>query len=238
MRSPGAYERSARSTAGARANQAALLSRQVAAEAAKKGKAARAGKKKSPWATYQTLLVRRPFAMNMATSGIISAAGNLTQQKLLSSSEFNLQALIKGTLVATLLIAPAVHYWLGYLRKKKFHWVVGAAADQFIFSPLLNLCIFWTFALIAGGVQFSYPSSAELADAATPLTVSLSLYRGMFPSVWNYAPIWSTQITAYKLWIPAVLAREKLVPPHLAPVYSNLVGFVWNIILAGIMAGS
>lgn len=80
LRSPGAYVRSSRSTAQAKANQAAVLSRHTAAEAAKKGKAAVSkkpvnDKKQSVWATYQTLLVRYPFTMNIAQSGVITAAG-------------------------------------------------------------------------------------------------------------------------------------------------------------------
>lgn len=143
-----------------------------------------------------------------------------------------------SALIFTLLHTRLCHSWLGFLGKLKLHWLLSTAVDQFLFSPFFNILIFWSFALLSGGVGFSVPTLAALADPAEPLTASVSLHRNNFPPLSEYAPVWSTQVTAYKIWIPAVLAREALVPPHLAAVYCNVVGFVWNIIFAAIMNGS
>ena len=37
---------------------------------------------------------------------------------------------------------------------------------------------------------------------------------------------------------PATLLREKVVPPHLAGLFNNMVAFIWNIIFAMILASS
>ena len=68
--------------------------------------------------------------------------------------------------------------------------------------------------------------------------LTLSLSPGVFPSVTTYEPVWSATVQSYYVWIPASSLREKFVPPHFKGVFSLMVGFVWNIIFATIMAAN
>lgn len=66
--------------------------------------------------------------------------------------------------------------------------------------------------------------------------MTLSLHHQKFPSVWSYEPMWSVQVTAYYIWLPATLLREKFVPEHMKALFGNLVGFAWAIVFASILA--
>ena len=64
------------------------------------------------------------------------------------------------------------------------------------------------------------------------MTSPSPLKPALLPSLLSFAPIWKTQLTAYPVWLPATLLREKVVPPHLQQLFMNAVAFVWNIIFA------
>jgi len=202
-----------------------------------------ASKKESHWAQYQSLLVRRPVAMNITQGGIITAAGSVVAQ-LVTESTIKAQPLIEQVLLTVCFIAPIVSMWIPFLGGLRLHWAKATAVDQFLFSPLFNVAIFFVIAAtFKGGVALTSGAPDAAAGLSVPLAIHthetvlwLSLWPGRFPTVMAYDPIWSTLAKAYRLWLPAVAVREVFVPAHLKGPYSNLVSFVWNIVFAIILA--
>jgi hypothetical protein len=208
----------------------------------------------SLWDKYQKLLRERPFTMSLVQSGTISALGNLTAQ-LLSGGGVRAQPVIEQTLLSVTFIAPICSMWFPLLGSFKLHWTLATAVDQFLFSPLFNIAIFvFISAGFKGGITFV--STAYQADAQVCTTklffmkecvsispddrydFTLSLRPNQFAPLSSYAPVWSTQVNAYYLWLPATVVREAFVPPHLKGVFVNLVAFVWSIMFSFILAAS
>ena len=144
-------------------------------------------KKDSYWAQYQSLLVRRPFAMNITQGGIITAAGSIVAQ-IVTESTVKAQPLIEQVLLTVCFIAPVVSMWIPFLGGLHLHWAKATAVDQvpphrpqlrprlrrrlrlrarrvpnpnphpnsddqFLFSPLFNVAIFFVMAAaFKGGV--------------------------------------------------------------------------------------
>jgi len=105
--------------------------------------------------------------------------------------------------------------------------------DQFLFSPLFNVAIFFVMAAaFKGGIVLtSGPNpnpnpvvragiwslggdgtgaglSVPLATHTHDAVLWLSLWPERFPPVMAFDPIWSTLSKAYRLWLPAVAVRE------------------------------
>lgn len=193
---------------------------------AKKPAAKTTGSKKdSPWAKYQALLVRKPILMNFTQSTIISAAGAITAQTLFMPAYDFSQVWKMSVVLTNLVIVPVNMKWFQFLGSLKLHWAAAACLDQFVFSPFfLNILIFWFLDAYDGGLALSFPTTPSTAS------IMLTFTRSKFSDVLSFAPMWRTQLIAYTIWLPAALAREAVVPPHLRPVFINICGFVWNII--------
>ena len=86
-------------------------------------------KKDSYWAQYQSLLVRRPFFMNITQGGLITAAGNAVAQTL-TEGTVKAQPLIEQVLLTMCFISPVVSMWLPYLGRLRLHWAKATAVDQ------------------------------------------------------------------------------------------------------------
>ena len=139
-----------------------------------------------------------------------------------------MQKVFNQMFISMVCIAPVISLWLGYLFSLKLHWVQATLVDQFLFSPLFNAYIFYYIGLtLDGGLSMTLP---DLTRERLDLTISLK--PAVLPSLLSFAPIWKTQLTAYPVWLPATLLREKVVPPHLQQLFMNAVAFVWNIIFA------
>lgn len=196
-------------------------------------KTAAAKKKPAPlttWEKYQMLLMEHPMKMNVVQSGVLSAAANVVAQGITGDGSFDTKPVVEQLILGSLFIAPIVSMWFGVLGKLKLHWVAATLVDQFCFSPVFNCAIFmFMSAFFGGGIALTS------AEKGSTYSLTLLLDTARFPSALTYNPIHSTQVKAYMVWIPATLAREKLVPPHLAPVFVNLVAFVWNIIFSIIL---
>lgn len=217
-------------------------------------------KKDSYWAQYQDLLIRRPVAMNITQGGIITAAGNVVAQ-MVTESTVKAQPLIEQVLLTVCFIAPVVSKWIPFLGGLRLHWAKATAVDQFLFSPLFNVAIFFVMAAaFKGGIVLtSGPNpnpnpvvragiwslggdgtgaglSVPLATHTHDAVLWLSLWPERFPPVMAFDPIWSTLSKAYRLWLPAVAVREVFVPAHLKGPYSNCVAFAWNVVFAIILA--
>jgi hypothetical protein len=192
------------------------------------------GKKASLWSSYQSLLVRHPLKMQVLQTGVIGCLANVTGQAI-GGSVFSLRPVVEQAVLGMCFIAPIVSCWFSLLGRLKLHWLSATVMDQFLFSPLFNVAIF-TFisAVFKGGVSFSTASSPK----SDTLNFTMSLHPSLFPSLYTYEPVHSTQVTAYYVWLPATVVRECFVPPHLKGVFVNAVSFVWNVIFSLIMMGS
>jgi len=202
-------------------------------------------------ASYQRLLQSRPFAMHLTQSAVIAVIGNITAQ-VLSTGEVTVQPIAEQVILTVGFIAPIVSCWFPLLSSLKLHWTLATAVDQFVFSPIFNIAIFWFIsAVFKGGVGISgsehmttvctrrvfWKQCSSSGDIAR-YDVSLSLYPAAFPTLADYSPVWSTQVSAYYLWLPATVVREVAVPDHLKGLFVNLIAFFWNIIFSIILAAS
>ena len=89
----------------------------------------------------------------------------------------------------------------------KLHWVSATALDQFLFSPIFNVLIFFFItAAFKGGLEV-HASSGET------MSLTFSIVTSRFPPLLTYEPVHSTQVKAYYLWLPATVVREKHAPP-------------------------
>ena len=201
-------------------------------------------KKDSYWSQYQSLLVRRPVAMNVTQGGIINAAGSIVAQ-LCTDGAVTAQPLIEQVLLTVCFIAPVVSMWIPFLGGKSLHWAKATAVDQFLFSPVFNVAIFFVMAAAfkGGNVLSAAPDAAAglslpLATHAHATVIWLSLWPARFPPLLAYEPIWSTMSSSYFLWLPAVAVREVFVPAHLKGPYVNCVSFLWSVAFALILKAS
>jgi Mpv17 / PMP22 family len=78
--------------------------------------------------------------------------------------------------------------------------------DQLLFAPVF-LPAFFSVVLIVDG---------------TPEKIGGKLQSEML----------STLLTNYSVWVPAMFINFKFIPPHLNVLFSNSVGFFWNIYLS------
>ena len=178
----------------------------------------------------ESLTVRKPLVMNFAQSAIITTAGVLTQQTFFSNEAYNLAPIVKMLALTVCFIVPINIQWFKYLGSLKLHWVTAALVDQFLWSPIFNIGIFAFLDSYDGGISLTFPSTADT------MSMMLTYTSSKYASVMTYRPVWSTQVTAYLVWLPATLLREAVVPPHLVPVFVNIVAFLWNIIFALLLA--
>lgn len=202
---------------------------QAAAPAKKRAKADGEDTKKAGLsATFQSLLIRYPMAMGILQSGVFAAAGSVVAQLCFTDEPFTLNKVYTQMFISMVCIAPVVALWFRFLFSLNLHWVKATLIDQFMFSPIFNSYIFFFIsATLGGGVRVALP---DLSADVLNLTVSID--TTVFPSLLSFEPVWRTQLIAYPIWLPATLLREKVVPPHLAQLFTNAVAFVWNIIFA------
>lgn len=115
------------------------------------------------------------------------------------------------TLIGTALIGPVLHHWYGFLAKR----LPGAgllvvtqrlAIDQLLFAPLFIPTIF-SFALLLEG-------------KANEIQAKLK------------ADWFNTVMANYILWVPAQFINFRFFPLMYQTLFSNSVGFFWNIFLS------
>jgi len=115
------------------------------------------------------------------------------------------------TLIGCVLIGPVLHHWYGFLATRlpgKGMLVVTQrlAVDQLIFAPLFIPAIF-SFALLLEGKANEIESKLK-------------------------ADWFSTVMANYMLWVPAQFVNFRFVPVLYQTLFSNSVGFFWNIYLS------
>ena len=215
-------------------------------------------KKQTLWAKYQDLLVQKPFTMNLIQSGVIGGAGNVTAQLIMDGS-VAAGPVAEQVLLNVCFIAPIVSQWFPILGKLGLGWIGSTCVDQFMFSPVFNIGVFYFIAAaFKGGITLAAGSSFAAIKYEEVCTTKLfrptqcspgssvdsyelaglALHPGSFAPLTTYSPIWSTQVSSYYVWLPACIVREKYVPAHLKQLFVTLIAFIWNVIFSFILASS
>ena len=171
---------------------------------------------------YVTLLVERPYFMQIAQSIALSIVANVCSNQLIAGRPFAIMRVVEQVFISVCL-APATILWLRVLRGYKLHWVKASLADQLGYNVFMNILIFNLLAAIfRGGVRF---------DGG-----SVVVKREVFPDLFAWNPIWSTRIKGLSIKLPATLLREKVIPERFKGAWELLVTFVWTMIVAAILA--
>lgn len=194
------------------------------------------------WAAYLRALERRPILVKAITSGCLTFTADVicqlyfpqkeALQKLKlkhianhepeQNEELNLHELqlrisiidLKRLSVFTALgiayIAPCLHFWYGFLMRA----ISGVNAratltrvffDQTCFAPAF-----------LGGLF-----SLGLILEGKPEAVMMKLEKDLPPTV----------MANWSVWVPSMLVMFRFVPAHLQVLFSNSIGFFWNIYL-------
>lgn len=168
---------------------------------------------KSVWVKYSDLLARRPVATKAITGGVIGASADLTCQLVFENAngEFDVVRFLKFSFLGTFLVAPTLHYWYGFLGRvlpgTSFSMTVQRLFfDQLVFSPSF-LCLFMSSVLVLDG---------------TPELIPSKISKEFVP----------TMLMNYTVWVPAMYVNFKFVPLQFQTLFSNVVGYFWNVYLS------
>lgn len=183
------------------------------------------------WGAYNRALERRPLLTKSITCGCLSFAADVVCQKAfpptpaavdggLESSEGEGVALdwfrlTKFTVLGVIYVSPSLHVWYGYLARMFPGSGLTAtmqrlACDQLIFAP----------AFIAGFL------SLALVFEGRPEAISTKLRADWL----------STMRANLSLWVPSMFINFRFVPQQYQVLFSNCVGFFWNIYLSYVVS--
>lgn len=175
------------------------------------------------WKNYLLAIEKRPLLVKSITCGVLSFGADVICQsneqyvkKKGKKEEFiyDTNRLFRFTFLGVVMVGPLLHYWYGYLCSKipgthLLPTVQRLACDQLLFAPFVILPAFF---------------SANLLLEGRPENIIPKLQ-----SDWL-----STVFANWALWVPCQFINFKLVPPHLQVLFSNSVGFIWNIYLSSV----
>jgi hypothetical protein len=177
----------------------------------------------SIWAQYLKLLEEKPFLTKCVTSGFVSFSADITcqlgfpdrsaEEKEKEGRSLDLWRVLKFTAIGSFFVGPVLHYWYGFLCVKipgstLSSTIQRVALDQLVLAPLF-VPAFLSIVLILDGKTETIMEKLK--------------------SDWA-----STMLTNYTVWVPAMFINFKFVPAQLQVLFSNLVGFGWNIYLSNV----
>mmetsp|Transcript_8840 Transcript_8840/g.9950 ORF Transcript_8840/g.9950 Transcript_8840/m.9950 type:complete len:194 (+) Transcript_8840:39-620(+) len=169
---------------------------------------------------YDKLLASDPVKTKMLTSGFMFACGDLICQVFLngrkdgSRPKVDWRRFTKMVLIGTFVLAPTLHVWYGY--------VAAAFTAKF---PKLSALQKALAAMVIDQTVFTIPFSFVLLFVINFLDhfnakKSLKDVLDILP---NYL------VKNWMVWAPATLINFAVIPEPKQVLFSNLVGFVWNI---------
>ena len=134
--------------------------------------------------------------------------------KMLSSIQYDWYRISRFTFLGTVVVGPVLHLWYSFLMSKfpgsfLLHTVQRLALDQLVFAPIF-LPLFLSLNLLLQG---------------TPDDIIPMLENDWFNAL----------VANWSLWVPAQFLNFKFILPQFQVLFSNGVGFVWNIYLSSIM---
>uniref|UniRef100_A0A8C2VBE7 Peroxisomal membrane protein 2 n=1 Tax=Chinchilla lanigera TaxID=34839 RepID=A0A8C2VBE7_CHILA len=169
-------------------------------------------------ARYLLLLRLYPVLTKAATSGILSALGNVLaqmtkkKQKKEDSQRVDVSGPLRYAVYGFFITGPLSHYFYLFLE----HWVppeVPLAAvkrlllDRLLFAPAFLLLFFLTMSLLEG------------KDAASFVT-------------WVRSSFWPALRMNWRVWTPMQFININYVPLQFRVLFANLVALFWYAYLA------
>lgn len=170
---------------------------------------------------YNHLLVVKPVTTKCITAGILAFVADIVCQTYFPSDvkdakkpineRISWQRTSNFTLLNTVVVAPALHFWYSFLSSRipgmgVIITIKRVVADQALFAPVL-------VPIILAGNLILEGKANQIVDKLR-------------------ADWWSTLLANYSLWIPAQLINFSVIPPQFRVLWANLVGFFWNIYLS------
>ena len=177
---------------------------------------------------YSRCLEESPILTKCITSGILSFAADMVcqiqfpdpqQQQIGKKStdksiwyeQVDFWRVVKFTTLGACFTGPILHFWYGFLARRLPGASLGnaiqrLALDQLVFAPCFVPSFFAAIMLLDG----------------KPHLIKQKLAAEWFP----------TMLTNYTVWVPAMFVNFLFVPPLYQVLFSNGVGFGWNIYIS------
>lgn len=171
--------------------------------------------KRNLWDYYCHNLQINPLLTKSLTSGAICCAADIVCQTIEGTNvhEYDLMRIFRFSFLGSALVGPSLHYWYGFLYRRiqgssLMPTVQRLALDQLLFAPAF-IPVFFSMNLLLEGRPEQIPSKLKNDWASAVLT--------------NYA-----------VWVPAQFINFKFIPQLHQVLFSNIVGFFWNIYFSSI----
>ena len=166
--------------------------------------------KLDPWLFYCKSLESKPLITKCVTSGAICFVADLVCQIIerKEDTSIDLTRLLRFSFLGSSLVGPSLHFWYRTLSQKfpgnsLMPAVQRLAFDQLVFAPIFIPVFFSTNLLLEGRPE-------------------------MIPQ--KIKNDWlSTVLTNYAVWVPAQFINFRFIPQLHQVLFSNIVGFFWNI---------
>ncbi|CAM9679690.1 unnamed protein product, partial [Ectocarpus fasciculatus] len=161
---------------------------------------------------YVRNLETRPVLTKCVTSAAISAGADATCQYLESTKKkFDFARFGKFTLLGMVLVGPTLHYWYGYLARNfaensMLNVLKRLALDQLVFTPGF-ITVFMSSVLVLDGRPENIPEKLS-------------------------SDFFTTLMANYSVWVPAMFLNFKFIPFQFQVLFSNGVGYMWNVYLS------
>ena len=187
---------------------------------------------RNPLQWYEHKLDTYPLVTKCVTSGIISGSGDLLCQYLNNSDnvvrDYDWTRSLRFAILGSLLVAPSVHVWYGFLMTRIPEQSVKAIAkrlfcDQGLFAPLFLptfVSCLTVLEHVSGGIN---KNSLQLADDNSDFGSHLKTRLHEAPE---------SIVVGWKIWVPSMTVMFAFVPSKYQVLYSNCVGFIWNAYLS------
>jgi peroxisomal membrane protein 2 len=176
----------------------------------------------SLWKWYSARLDSDPLATKMITSAILVGLGDAAGQGIeYHFAQFDLERSFRFVTLGFFIQAPSAHYFYhvldGNLPPTRSPWtwttLIKGLIDQLVFAPSFTILIFFYLDTLQG------------------LTIDDILQH-------IYNDYCDTMIANWKVWGPATVVNMIWIQPSWRVLYSNVVFFIWTIILSLMMSSS
>lgn len=138
------------------------------------------------------------------------------------------------TLLGIVYIAPSMHFWYGFLMRaftgnSMRITMLRTAMDQSLFAPT-----FLTFFFInSSAIEYITGKISRQGNGDFKEEMA-ALYKEIQGKIRK--DLVDTCLTNWMVWIPSMILCFKYVPPNLQVLWSNSIGFFWNIYLSWTLA--
>ena len=216
----------------------------------------------SPWAWYSRCLQEHPIKTKLLTSSFLMGSGDVAcqaltrhekQQEAEASGEpgaaaahapapYDWHRTRKFAFLGAVLIGPALHHWYSFLiRTFPAQTTAGAlkrlALDQALFAPTFIPLFFGGLQFLDGNFDLGQIRRKLEADYVDTLIANWMVWYVLLRSVpKSRSSVCLTHPPTHTSHdrVPAMLVNFRFVPPHAQVLFSNTIGFGWNIFLSAV----